>query len=256
MLLAGCYGHNRPLEAAAKAKPRPALIRPMTGRYAITRALQDFGEERFTITSSNARWTVTGRIDLTWPTEQAQGYTLSIDERTFEPAAFTIWIEILGERQEIEGVRAKDYFNVKAKTIAGGYERQVPYAQGTVIDFGSPLFNTLALSLLGPVLEPGRPIGVRTILISLPRLDSTVLLEMYELKGMQDGLQKIAVHPLGAIRPTAMWVRPDGLPVRVRTWVDEGDPFEMLLDPPPDLSTRDSSPNATVRSSTTAPADR
>src|SRR5262249_10070171 len=160
-----------------------------------------------------------------WPVEQEQGYELQIDEATCEPVAFSIWIEILGERQEVSGRRDGAYFSVHTKTIAGERSRDVPYAKGTVIDFGSPLFNTLALSLLGSTLEVGRPIPVRTILISLPRFDASVLVVMYELRGRDGDLQKIAVHPVGSLRPTAMWVRSDGLPVRVRSWVDEGPPF-------------------------------
>jgi len=249
----GCYAHQRPPEAP-KNQPRPALIRPTQGRYAITRGGEEVGEERFAITSSSARWSVAGDIHMTWPVDQAQGYELTIDERSCEPISFSMWIEIVGERQEVKGVREGDHFNVHAQTIGGEHARQVPYAAGTVIDFGSPMFNTLALSLLGPTLELGQPVPVRTILISLPRLDATVLVEMYELRGRKDGLDLVAVHPLGALRPTAMWVRPDGLPVRVRSWVDEGEPFELVLDGG-DINTPYNSPSATETSSTTVQVD-
>jgi hypothetical protein len=207
----------------------------MAGRYAISRGGQSVGEELFTITSSKSLWTVRGELHLSWPVDQAQGYRLEVDERSFEPVAFSMWIELLGERQEVEGVRENDQFTVHAKTIGGERTRQVPYARGTVIDFGSPLFNALPLALLGSTLEPGRPVSVRTILVSLPRFDATVLVEIFELRGVKDGLKQVAVHPVGALRPTAMWVREDGLPVHVRSWVDDGAPFELELGPAPKI---------------------
>jgi hypothetical protein len=256
LFAAACYHHERPAEPP-KNQVRPSLIRPTEGRYAITRGTDRVGEERFTITSSNARWTLAGNLELAWPVEQTRGYMLTIDERSLEPIAFSMWIEILGERQEVKGVRQADHFTVHAKTIAGEHQRDVPYGPGTVVDFDStPLLNTLVLSLLGPSLEVGHPVPVRTILISLPRLDATVLVEMYELRGKKDDLELVAVHPLGALRPTALWVRPDGLPVLVRSWIDDGPPFELKLEGSPSASTRDSSPSATGTSSTTALPDR
>lgn len=225
-----CYAHDVASRGNAPgASDRPAMIRPTSGRYAITRGDRAIGEETFTITSSASVWKVEGRIRLDWPVEQIQGYALEVDERSLEPRAFEVWIEILEERERVTGRRTEQHFTIRNQAISGERTRQVAYGRGTMIDFGSPLFNALPLSLLGSSLQVGKPVPVRTILITLPRLDAAVTIATYELLGANAETRQISVSPSGRARPTAMWVRRDGLPVRVRTWIDDGAPFDLVL---------------------------
>src|SRR6185503_2256227 len=125
----------------------PQLISPTRGRYTITRDQEPIGEETFTITSSGGIWRAQGRLAIRWPVDRIQGYVLEIDQETREPIAFEAWMELLGERQSVRAQRDAAYFHFEMRTLRGERKRDVPYAPGTVLDFASPLFNTLALSL-------------------------------------------------------------------------------------------------------------
>lgn len=206
----------------------------MSGRYAIVREGQAVGEERFTITSSQGIWRARGVIELDWPVEGKQGYDLMIDARTREPLGFEVWLELAGERQTALGHCEAGYVRVTTENILGKTETEVPYARGTMIDFSSPIFNALVLSLIGPHLVEGKLLPVRTIVLALPLLTPAVVLATYRLAGAENGLRRVAVgQDDPRSRPAAFWVREDGLPVRVRTWPEGGGaPFEMRLDAP------------------------
>ena len=221
----------------APARPeRPPLLAPMSGRYRITRQGVPAGEETFTITRTGPLWRVVGHTSLHGAVDVEQGYRLDVDAERAEPEAFEVWIEIAGIRERATGERRGDRFHVTVEAVSGKGEVDVPYGPGTVLDFATPIFNTLALSLLGPSLRLGAPIEVRTISLVLPTLRPVVVLQRYERHGDDGPLRKIAVGPGGAARPTALWVRADGLPVRVRTWPDGGGvPYEMRLEPSAEL---------------------
>lgn len=213
---------------------RPKLIAPAGGRYLITRGGEEIGTETFTITSTGGVWRATGRLDLVWPVERTEGYVLEIDQATREPLAVAAWIELLGEKQSVRGRRdaAGEYFNFEMQTIAGPHRRQIPYAPGTVLDFSSPIFNTLVLAMLGPSMQIKKPLRIRTITLTVPQLEPAVMIQTYELFAIEGDTKKIAVSSVAGQKPNAFWVRPDGLPIKVRTWVDGGPPFVIELETP------------------------
>lgn len=231
VLVAGCYAHapgNR--DASGASRIRPSLIAPTSGRYTITRDGVVIGEEDFTVTSSGSVWRAKGEVRLRSPVESVHGYTLEIDEDSAEPIAFVAWFEMFGARREARGRRGLDgFFDVRTFGIGGARTKQVPYAPGTILAFDSPLFATLALSLLE--LEPRAPIPIRTILLPLPDLEPTVLLTTYELFEERGDVRRVVVRRSRTELPVAMWVREDGLPIRVRTFVTkDGPPIERRLE--------------------------
>lgn len=230
--MASCYGHEaRARTGAPEPSPRSkALVRPLQGRYVISRSGLGVGRETFAITSSSSTWRAEGHVELSWPVEQRQGYALEIDERTLEPIAFEIWIEIAEASERVRGSRDGDHFAIEMSTLSGERRRRVPYARGTVIDFASPIFNTVALSLIGPSLELGRNVPVRAIAMGIPALEPAVMIQTYRLEGTTGGERTISIAPVGEAHPTMMRVRRDGLPTFVRTWSDRGDPFELALE--------------------------
>ncbi len=233
-LLGACYGHAQTPapEAPAPVAVRPPLIAPMTGHYRIERDGQRIGDERFTITSSAGVWRVEGRVELASPTESVHGYALSVDEATAEPVAFHVWFEMFGARRDAQGERTPDgYFHVETSGIGGAHTKDVPYAPGTAIAYDSPLFSTLAMSLLVRSLEADAPVSVRTIALPLPDLAPTVLLTTYALSKRDAGIAKVVMTRPRTELPVALWVREDGLPVRVRTYVARGaSPIERNLE--------------------------
>jgi hypothetical protein len=202
----------------------------MSGRYAIVREGKPVGEEHFTVSSSASVWRVEGRVEITTPVEQSEGYRLDIDERTLEPLEFEVWLEIMGEREEVHGVRDAELFRVRTHAISGEHAQDLSYVPGTVIDFASPMFNVLPVVLISHLLHAGASVPVRAIRVSIPALDASTELETYEFHGEDAGVRRVAVQRTNR-RPTALWVRQDGLPTRVRMWIDDGAPFELQLRP-------------------------
>lgn len=213
----GCYHHDLPRDPV-KARVRPPLVQPMSGVYDIVRGGRSLGEERFTITSSASTWKLTGEVQYTGPAEVTHGYTFEVDERSAEPEAFEVFIDILGERRTVRAHRDDEgFFEVAAGGIGGPYARRIPYAPGTAVHFASPLFETLVLALLVPSLDLGEAVSVRTVEVPVPRLEPVVELQTYTLEGHRDGLALVK-HQAADAPPRALWVRKDGLPVRVRAW--------------------------------------
>lgn len=217
--------------APAEGARGSRLIAPMQGWYAIYREGERVGTERFTITSTGGVWRTRGTVLLDDPVEVAHGYDMMVDPATEEPLGFDVWVEIAGARERALGVVEGPHVRVDVDSVMGAGSGKVPYARGTVVDFASPLSNTLALSLLLPQLEVGKSTRVRTIAIALPLLAPTVILQRYTLVGTEDGVHRVMVDQEdGHTHPTALWVRADGLPVRVRTWPEGGgEPYEMWL---------------------------
>lgn len=225
--LAGCYGHHlTPAASPPKAgAARPPLVAPMQGHYTIERDGERIGDERFTVTSSAGVWRVEGEVKLESPTASVHGYVLEIDEATAEPQRFHVWFELYGARREATGRRTEDGFiHVETTGIGGTRTKEVPYAAGTAIAYDSPLFATMALSLLVGSMQPETPVAVRTILLPLPDLAPTVLLTTYRLEAREGAIAKVVVERPRTKLPVALWVRDDGLPVRVRTFVARGAP--------------------------------
>lgn len=211
------------------------LLRPMRGRYTIVREGERVGEEQFAVTSSAGVWQVRGEISLSWPADSKQHYLLRVDRARREPLGFEVGFELAGERQTARGDCDGDYLNVHTENMLGVTDSRVAYARGTMLDFGSPLFNTVALALLGPHLEERKPIAVRAIVLAMPFLLPAVMVQKYTLMGLDGELRKVAVGPATPSEeqlPTALWVRADGLPVRIRTWPEGGgSPLELQLEP-------------------------
>jgi len=207
------------------------LIAPMHGYYAIYRAGERVGTERFSITSSAGLWRVTGEVEIDEPVEIVHGYELIVDPASEEPLGFDVWVELAGERERAIGVVEGRHVRVDVESIMGPGSGRVPYARGTVIDFASPLANTLALGLLLPDLAVGKSVHVRTISIALPLLQPAVTLQRYTLVGREDDVSRVTIDQEDRhTAPTALWVRADGLPVRVRTWPETGgEPYEMWM---------------------------
>ncbi len=228
--IAGCYAHGAAHSLRAPSAARPALVAPRSGRYRIERAGAPIGYEHFTITSSASVWTVRGETVFDGPEGHRQGYLLAIDERTTEPVAFEAWIEVLGQRRTARGWEKQGNFEVHVRGIGGKEERIVPYAPGTTFGFGTPLFHTLAMSLLLPTLEPGKPVEVRTIALSLPMLSPVVTLQSYTLRDRIDGIARVEAKLSAGRLPTGLWVQADGLPIKVRALDEEGVPVDMILE--------------------------
>lgn len=232
-LLAGCYAHgdtHRLRESAYSGPLRPQLLTPRKGRYRIERAGEQIGYENFTITSSASVWRVQGETVFAGPAGHKQGYQLAIDEKSAEPVAFEAWIEVLGQRRTARGIETKGNFEISVRGIGGKEARLVPYAPGTTVGFGTPLFHTLAMTMLLPGLVPGKPIEVRTIALSLPMLSPVVTLQTYTLRERVDGIARVESKLAAARLPTGLWVRSDGLPIKVRAIGDDGVPVDMILE--------------------------
>lgn len=200
----------------------------MAGKYTVLRAGKPVGEERFTITSSAAIWTVKSTLRLEGPLDSEQGYTLNIDEEAAEPVSFAVWFSLVGEKRKIVGELEQGFFRIKGRGLAGKIDRKIAYGRGTTIHFDSPLAHTLFLSLLLNKLEPGEAVPARTISVPLPKLTPFVSLLSYKLRGEENGLKKIEVRLGSEGVPLGLWVRPDGLPVKMR-WLSTGGPMEMVL---------------------------
>jgi hypothetical protein len=233
MLISACYMHgdtHRLREPAYSGPTRPSLLSPRIGRYQIVRDGVPIGYERFVITSSTSLWKVVGETVFEGAANHKQGYSLAIDQRTAEPVAFEAWIEVLGARRTARGWEKKGNFEVRIRGIGGKEARSIPYAPGTTVGFGTPLFHTLALTLLLPELVPGKPIEVRTIALSLPMLSPVVTLQTYTLRDRVDGIARVESRLAAARAPTGLWVQPDGLPLKVRAVGDDGVPVDMILE--------------------------
>jgi hypothetical protein len=233
LLLSACYAHgdsHRLREDPLPGSVRPALLAPRSGRYRIERAGEPIGYERFTITSSASVWSVRGETVFDGPASHRQGYLLAISEITAEPVAFEAWIEVLGQRRTARGVETQGNFEISVRGIGGKEARLIPYASGTTLGFGSPLFHTLAMSLLLPQLVPGKPIEVRTIALSLPMLSPVVTLQTYTLRDRVGGVARVESKLAAARAPTGLWVQPDGLPIKVRAIGEDGVAVDMILE--------------------------
>lgn len=200
----------------------------MSGRYVVTREGEPAGEERFTITSSAGVWRAAGTLELHLPVEQVTRYRLDLSTVTEEPLGFALEIELEGVRQRAVGRREGDLLVVEGETLAGRWTRRVPYGRGTAIELGTPLSSTLVSSLLGPSLAPKQPALVRTVFVTPPTLEPAVQVLAYELFGREGEVSRIAVGPTSGEGRIALWVRPDGLPIRVRTGA-RGARFELRL---------------------------
>lgn len=235
LILAGCYAHgdtHRLREPPPPGTVRPDLVGPSSGRYRIEKGGEVIGYERFTVTSSGAVWRVEGEAVFSGPVDHRQGYLLAVDQRTAEPVAFEAWIEVMGARRVARGWEENGYFEIRVQGIGGPEKRSIPYARGTTVGFGTPLFHTLAMSLLLPTLVEKKPVEVRTIALSLPMLSPVVTLQRYTLHDRVDGVARVESKLAAAKKPTGLWVRPDGLPVKVRTIDERGDVVDMVLEAP------------------------
>ena len=233
LAIAGCYAHGDAhlLREEPPQRPgRPPLLAPRSGRYRIERAGERIGYESFTITSSASVWRARGEAVFDGPASHRQGYLLAIDEKTAEPVAFEAWIEVLGQRRTARGVERKGIFEVRVDGIGGKELRTIPYASGTTLGFGTPLFHTLAMSLLLKDLIPGKSVEVRTIALSLPMLSPVVTLQTYTLRDRVDGVARVESKLAAARLATGLWVRADGLPIKVRALGDDGVPVDMILE--------------------------
>lgn len=230
--------------AARAAVSAGRLIAPMTGYYAIYRSGERVGTERFTITATGGVWRTRGTVELDEPVEIVHGYDLIVDPVSEEPLGFDVWVEIAGARERALGSVEGPHVRVDVDSVMGKGSGKVPYARGTVIDFASPLSNTLVLSLLVPGLAVGGSARVRTIAIALPLLAPSVIVQRYTRVATDDGVHKVTVDQEdGHTPPTALWVRADGLPIKVKTWPEGGGaPYEMWLHegvPPEDAEEED-----------------
>lgn len=233
ILAVGFFGCATPTatRSSATATSELALLAPQSGRYQITRDGKPVGEERYTVTSSAGIWAVEGAISLSWPLDQVQRYRLEYDEKNRRPARFEIAIELLGETQRVRGECDGSFFRGEISGIVEPVTFEVAHGPGTMLDFGSPLFSALLFALLGAELESATPISVRSVVVPVPFLRPAVLLQELRFAGREAELRKLALGPSG-VRPAAYWVRADGLPVKVKTWPDEGGaPFVYELEP-------------------------
>lgn len=189
------------------------------------------GEERYTVTSSAGLWVAQGEIILAWPLEQTQRYRFEYDVKARRPAAFSISLSLLGETQTVTGRNDGTTLAGEVRGIVDPVPYEVAYGPGTMIDFGSPLFSALLFALLSRELESPAPIKVRSIVVPIPFLRPAVLLQELRFAGREGELRKVALGPAGK-KPTAYWVRSDGMPTKARTWADEGGaPFVYELEP-------------------------
>jgi hypothetical protein len=157
---------------------------------------------------------------------------LEVDPSRLEPAAFSFAVDVLGERREVKGtLEADDHFHVRGAGLGRPFERRVPHGGGTLVDlFADPVTKLFALPLLLPALARGTPVPVRTVQFVAPALEPVVLLGTYTLRGERDGLRLVELEAGGA--RVALWLRADGLPVKVRAFgVGEGPPLEYRLAP-------------------------
>ncbi|MCK6545896.1 hypothetical protein L6R52_08510 [Myxococcota bacterium] len=227
-LVSGCYAHHAP--ARGPAAPAGALLAPMQGRYVIARGGEVVGEERFTITSSAGVWRAEGAIRIDGIVEQRARWALAIDLKTRQPKAFEATLAIEGIEAHVRGRVERGYVIADGDGPSGAWRREVPYGAGTIIELGSPIPTTLATSLLGPALEPKKPVSIRTITFAAPSLLPSVGVHTLVLFDRDGGTSRIAVETEHGARPVAMWVRDDGLPLRVRTPARDGPSWEHRLD--------------------------
>jgi len=235
-----CFAVLTALVACQTPQPRPKpparaqLLTGLSGVYRIEREGEAIGTEHFTVRSDKGVWTAEGEIELRWPVEQKQGYRLELEELNGDLVFISVWLEIAGARQSLEGTLDKEgWFVGSIETLRGKRKFKVGYGAGTALDFGSPVFNLPPLCLMAKRLSSKDPVAVRTIVVALPDMRPSVVLQEYVLvEESTDGIRKIAVSPpKSASRPTALWVRADGLPTRARTWTSGSEvPFEMILE--------------------------
>jgi hypothetical protein len=229
LLLTAC-AHGPALTKATPAE----LPAPMSGRYTIWRDGEQVGEERFTITSSAGLFRLQGTLEMSGTLSSSQGYALDVDLHSFEPKRFSVWVELVSERESAEGKRDGDAIEVTTENIAGSGKRKLPYAKGTMIDLGTPISHAIALSLLLPRLERDRPSPVRTLRVPLPLLlpeIAVVEYTSYGEAGAQPGQRVTVRDPKSRTKPMGLWVRPDGIPLRARIFAESGgEPYEVVLE--------------------------
>lgn len=231
LVLTACAGAPQAAKAPEIGSSRASPISPHQGRYRIERDGQPVGHERYTVTSSAGLWIAEGEIQLAWPLDQTQRYRFEYDLEARRPRRFQVQVELLDEAQTVTGDCDGRQVAGEVTGIVAPERYEVAYGSGTMIDFGSPLFSALVFALLGPALESAEPIKLRSIVIPIPFLRPAVLLQELRFAGRDGDLRKVALGPHGR-KPAAFWLRADGLPVRVKTWADEGGaPFVYELEP-------------------------
>ncbi len=158
-----------------------------------------------------------------------EGYCFRIDPETAQPIGTTLRWQAEGMERKIEGALEEGYFRFRSSGVGPPMEREVPYAPGTALDGGSPLFWTLVLSLLQDRWRSNEPVSVRTIWVDGPLQPPQVVVSRFVPAGQQgqgeDLLYKIALHR-GEAPPIALWVDNRGLPRRVRMQASSGERWE------------------------------
>ena len=217
LVFIGCYGHI-PTVDGLPAKVRPAFVRPGTGTYRIEHEGRPVGEETFSIEAADGAWRTEGRVRWNDALARTEGYWLEFDASRAEPRALRLFLELVGERRSVEAQIRAGFLEATGSGPGGALRRSVPYAPGTNVEFASPLFKAPVLSLLGPDLVPGDPVFVRTIVFTLPKLTARVELVRLQLQEERNRQRLVVLERRGEKAPTALWVRPDGLVTRMRTW--------------------------------------
>ena len=215
--LGACYGHAPQLTRPAE-KLRPEFVPAGSGVYRIERDGRPIGRETFAIESRRDVWRVEGVLRWDGPLSRSEGYWLELDASRAEPRALGLFLELVGERRSVEARVRAGYLEAAGSGPGGPTQRSVPYAGGTHVEFATPLFKAPVMSLLGPELVVGQPVFVRTIVFSLPELSAGVELVRFLLQERRPGHRLVVLERRGAPAPTALWVRPDGLVSRMRTW--------------------------------------
>lgn len=214
MLLAGCYHHQ---ERAAVAAPalRPALPGAQTQRFVLSKQGKVIGSERYTVTSTEERWTVEASRQLNGEAPSTERYQIALSELSGEPTAMQADLSFLGEAQRMRGKVAEGYLRASWSGFAGEGGRGVPYAPGTALMAAPVGLRVWVLALILPSLKAGGSVSVRTIWLDPPLLNPRVLLESYEDRGEKSGLRHILVRH-GERYKLALWVDKTGCVRRAR----------------------------------------
>ena len=214
----GCYGHVPPAGPSPMVKIRPEWVGGGSGVYRIERDDELVGEETFSIRADVGVWRVDGVVRWEGVLAHSEGYWLEFDAATAEPRALGLFLELVGQRRTLEARVHGGYLDSTAEGPGGSVERSIPYAPGTNVEFSSPLFKAPLMSLLGPELVSGKPVFVRTIVFEPPEFSVHVELLRLLQQGERRSDRLVVLERRGQPVPAALWVRPDGLVSRMRTW--------------------------------------